>query len=162
VQFIHRPPRRKRCANPTVGRRPPKTMSASAADLEALEPLHAYMGAFFADLRHGARARVAASFNREFAAAIDPASATGQASASSSSSSEIVSTFVDISLNREACSALLGPIFDAFGSSFFIPCRSAAEFSRTHKPLISVLDFMYTRIPHGQTRTATEFSALPS
>ena len=85
------------------------------SDVGALTPLHAYMGAFFADLRYGARARVAASFNREFAAAIEPAS-IGHASAAS----EIVSTFVDISHNREACSALLGPIFDAFGSSLFV------------------------------------------
>lgn len=104
----------------------------AASDMDALQPLHTHFAAFFADIRHGARARAAAAFNREFAAAVDPASAIGSAAAPSSSS-DVASTFVDISDNREACEALLGPIFDAFGSSVAIlPCRR-----RTRTVLIS-------------------------
>ncbi len=97
----------------------------ASSDMDALQPLRVYFAAFFADIRHGAGARAAAAFNREFAAAVDPASASASASGSApSSSSDIVSTFVDIRDNREASEALLGPIFDAFGSSLAIfPCR---------------------------------------
>jgi hypothetical protein len=116
----------------------------ASSDMDALQPLRVYFAAFFADIRHGAGARAAAAFNREFAAAVDPASPSGSAP---SSSSDIVSTFVDIRDNREASEALLGPIFDAFGSSVAIfPCRRRARAT----VLISWSFCLTFPTPHGR------------